>query len=240
MFTRAYHTLVSGVADLIWPRHCWLCETETAAPLCDPCRAELTADPLPTCPRCAGTVGPHVDLTGGCPQCRGSRFHFDAAVRLGPYDGRLREAVIRLKHDSGEPLAEELGGLLASVRAEILSTHRPDVVVPISLHWWRRWRRGYNQSEAAARSLADRLGLACRPGWLIRTRPTPSQRSQSAAARWENVRGAFRVRRGVTVRDARVLLVDDVMTTGATADAAATALRQGGAAQVVVAVLARR
>ncbi|HET6572049.1 MAG TPA: phosphoribosyltransferase family protein [Fimbriiglobus sp.] len=240
MITRAYRTLVSGVADLIWPRRCWLCETETAAALCDPCRDALTADVLPTCPRCAGTVGPHTDLTDGCPQCRSSRLRFDAAVRLGPYDGRLREAVIRIKHGPGEPLAEELGGLLATVRAESLTAHRPDVVVPVPLHWWRRWGRGYNQSEAVARLLADRLGLPCWPGWLARTRPTPSQRAQSAAARWANVRGAFRVRRGVTARDARVLLVDDVMTTGATADAAATTLRQAGAAQVIVAVLARR
>lgn len=240
VITRAYRTLASGVADLVWPRHCWLCESDTGVSLCDFCRTELTSDACPTCLRCSGTVGPYADLTGGCPLCRGSRFHFDRAVRLGPYDGRLREAVLRLKHDSGEPLAEELGGLLATVRKESLTAFRSDAVVPVPLHWWRRLARGYNQSETVARTLADGLGLPCRPTWLVRTRPTPTQRAQSAAARWENVRGAFRVRRGAAVRDARVLLVDDVLTTGATADAAATALRQAGAAQVVVAVLARR
>jgi ComF family protein len=120
-----------------------------------------------------------------------------------------------------------------------LTAHRPEVVVPVPLHWLRRWGRGYNQSEAVARALADRLGLPCRT-WLVRTRPTPTQRAQSAAARWENVRGAFRARRGAALQGTRVLLVDDVLTTGATGDAAATALRQAGAAQVVLAVLARR
>jgi ComF family protein len=239
VLTHAYRTFVTGIADLVWPRHCWVCEAESAAALCEPCRTELATDTALTCPRCAGTVGPHADLTEGCPQCRGSRFHFNAAVRLGPYVGRLRDAVIRLKLESGEPLAEELGGLLAATRSDAFTAHRPEVVVPVPLHWLRRWGRGYNQSEAVARVLADRLGLPCRT-WLIRTRPTPTQRAQSAAARWENVRGAFRARRGAALQGARVLLVDDVLTTGATGDAAATALRQSGAAQVVLAVLARR
>ena len=155
-------------------------------------------------------------------------------------DDDSQAAAAKGAQDPGAPLAEELGGLLAQVRMESLSTRRPDVVVPVPLHWWRRLGRGYNQSETVARTLAESLGLPCRPTWLVRTRPTSSQVAQSAAARWENVRGAFRARRGVTVRDARILLVDDVLTTGATADAAATALRQAGAAQVVVAVLARR
>ncbi len=231
--------VASGVADLIWPRRCWLCEADTTAAFCDPCRAELTTDTGPTCPRCCGTVGPHVDLTDGCLQCRDSHFHFDAAVRLGVYGGRLRDAILRLKHEPGEPLAEELGSLLVEQQAGKLAAYQLEVVVPIPLHWLRRWSRGYNQSEAVARVMANRLGLPCR-SLLVRTRPTPSQQARSAAARRENVRGAFRVRRGVAVSGSRVLLVDDVMTTGATADAAATALRQAGAAQVAIAILARR
>ena len=240
VLSRTYRTLVSGLADLIWPRRCWVCEAECDAPLCVPCHSDITSETGPTCPRCAGTVGPHTDLSGGCPQCRGVQFRFDTVVRLGAYDGCLRDAVLQLKHDSGEALAEVLGSLLAATRGEVLTAYRPDVVIPVPLHWWRRWGRGYNQSEAVARALAERMMLPHQPSWLVRTRPTPSQRAQSAAARWENVRGAFRIRRRAAVRNARVLLVDDVMTTGATADAAAAALRHAGAAQVVVVVLARR
>jgi ComF family protein len=243
-FREHLRALVAGAADLVWPRRCWLCERNVGGDaltgsLCGPCRADLAEDPSPTCPRCAGTVGPYADLTGGCPQCRGVPFRFDAAVRLGSYDGLLRQAVLRLKHAPGEPLAEELGGLLAEARRELLCAHKPDAIVPVPLYWWGRLRRGYNQSEAVARGVAVRLGVPCQPGWLVRTRAT-SQREQSAAARWENVRGAFRVRRGLRVPGARVLLIDDVLTTGATADAAAAALRQAGAAQVVVAILAGR
>ncbi len=236
-------TFAAGLADLVWPRSCFLCDqpvadVEPSACLCGPCRAELTADNSTTCPRCASTVGPFTDLSDGCLQCRGKRFHFAGAVRLGPYAGRLREAVLRLKHEAGEPLAEELGELFADVRRSSLTASQPEVVVPIPLHWRRRWTRGYNQSAAVARALACRLGLPCRPGWLVRVRPTPSQRAQSATERWANVRGAFRVDRSAAVRGARILLVDDVLTTGATADAAAVALGQAGAAQVTTAVLA--
>jgi ComF family protein len=235
-------SLVAGLADLIWPRACFLCAHHDDAPgcLCVSCRAELLADRAETCPRCASTVGPYTDTSGGCPSCRGTKFQFGAALRLGPYDGRLREVVLRLKHQSGEALAEELGRAWAIARGAQLTAHQPAAVIPIPLHWRRRWWRGYNQSEAVARGVAAVLNLPCRTNWLVRARPTPSQRAQSAAARWENVRGAFRVRRGVRIPGDSILLIDDVLTTGATADAAAGALRQAGAAQVLVAVLAHR
>jgi predicted amidophosphoribosyltransferase len=100
--------------------------------------------------------------------------------------------------------------------------------------------RGYNQSAAVAQGLAAQLALPYRPGWLVRTRPTPSQVAQTPTERWANVRGAFRVGRFCRPRGVRVLLVDDVLTTGATADAAASVLAAAGAAQVTVAVLAHR
>jgi ComF family protein len=235
-------SLVAGLADLIWPRACFLCARQDDAPgcLCVSCRAGLLADAAETCPRCASTVGPYTDTSDGCPRCRGTKFQFAAALRLGPYDGRLREAILRMKHQSYEPLAEEVGRAWAAARGAQLAAHRPAAVVPIPLHWRRRWWRGYNQSEAVARGVADVLNLPCETNWLVRMRSTPYQRAQSAAARWENVRGAFRVRRGVRLPSGTILLIDDVLTTGATADAAAGALRQAGAAQVVGAVLAHR
>jgi uncharacterized protein (TIGR03000 family) len=125
-----------------------------------------------------------------------------------------------------------------AARPQLLAL-KAEVVVPVPLHWWRRWRRGYNQSAALAYGLAAGLKLSCQPGWLRRIRNTPPQTSQTLAGRRENVRGAFRARTGVPLRGRSVLLVDDVMTTGATASEAARALRAGGAARVVVAVLAR-
>ena len=114
-------------------------------------------------------------------------------------------------------------------------------VVPESspLHWWRRWQRGYNQSSSLALALATRLRLPLEKWWLKRIRNTPSQKALSAAARKENVRGAFRVRSTAAPKGRSILLVDDVMTTGATAHEAARVLRAAGATRVIVAVLAR-
>jgi ComF family protein len=166
-------------------------------------------------------------------------FAFERVVRLGPYDGILREAILRLKNLAGEGLAEVLGGLWAEHDTTRLRELGADVVIPIPLHWLRRWTRGYNQSEALAQPLAVGLHLPCRPGWLRRIRSTPQQTQQTPSHRKINVKGAFQGRPRTGLAGKTVLLVDDVMTTGSTASEAARALRQAGAARVVVAVLAR-
>src|SRR5204863_6890690 len=115
-----------------------------------------------------------------------------------------------------------------------------DVVVPVPLHWRRRWARGYNQAAAVGRELALGLGAKFAPELLRRVRHTPQQAQPSASARRENVRGAFRAASGARVAGRTVLLVDDVMTTGSTAGEAARTLREAGAKRVVAAILARR
>jgi ComF family protein len=179
-------------------------------------------------------------VADGCPACRDQAFAFERAFRLGPYDGRLREGVLRIKSSAGEPLAEMFGRVVAEVIGPRLLMGRVEVVVPVPLHWRRRWARGYNQAEAIARELAGAVGAPHEPGWLRRVRPVAQQLQPSAAARRENVRGAFRATAGARAAGRRVLLVDDVMTTGSTAGEAARVLRAAGAAGVVVAVLARR
>src|SRR5947208_893845 len=240
---RAGRQLAQGVVQLIFPAVCGACgrslDAEEGA-FCSECRASLTTDPLPSCPRCAASVGPHAAVEDGCTQCRDWRFHFDKTIRLGPYEGLLRELVLRLKHSTGETLAELLGELWAEVAQHRLSAVGADVVIPVPLHWWRRFRRGYNQSEAVAAAVARRLGAEHRPGWLGRIRPTASQVGLSRSERRTNVHGAFRAARGARLAGATVLLVDDVMTTGSTASEAARALKAAGARAVYAAVLAHR
>ncbi|HKI34523.1 MAG TPA: ComF family protein [Gemmataceae bacterium] len=234
-------SILQGLLHLLYPGACHVCDAPLppgAGPFCDPCRQALTVDPHGQCPRCAGSVGPFAEVADGCPHCRGTSFPFDTVLRLGPYEGRLREVILRMKHAAGEALAELVGELWAGCAEARLRGLAADLVVPVPLHWRRRWRRGYNQSEALARPLAARLGLACRPSCLRRVRHTPQQPSRSAAGRLDNVRDAFRAR-GRVLAGRTVLLVDDVLTTGSTAAEAARALRRAGARRVVVAVLAR-
>jgi ComF family protein len=231
-----------GLVHLIYPPSCHLCgqalESDTDL-FCEVCAKELLEDRHSTCPRCGATVGAFVDATEGCLRCHDTTFHFQQVLRLGPYQGRLREAVLRMKHSSGEELAHALGSLWANYAFYWFKEVSADYVIPVPLHWLRRFKRGYNQAETLARVLAKKLNLPCRPRWLWRTKHTPSQGRQSATARRENVRGAFKAATRPDLRSKTVLLVDDVLTTGSTCSEAAHALRQVGTARIVVAVLAR-
>jgi ComF family protein len=157
---------------------------------------------------------------------------------MGPYEGLLREVVLRLKHSHGEGLAEMLGKLWAEHLRDRLTSFKADVIVPVPLHWRKHLWRGYNQSQAIARVLAAHLAIPCKPRWLRRVRHTQPQRQQTPAARRENVRSAFRARTGLNLQGKTVLLVDDVMTSGSTASEAARALKPAKPARVIVAVLA--
>lgn len=240
--------LARGIVELVFPNRCGVCESDRADgaggefrhSLCAACHRAVTTDPHAACPFCAATVGPHADTSTGCAACRGSSFGFDAAVRLGPYDGQLRDAVLRMKSIAGEALAEQLGRVFWEARRCELSNRGLQVVVPVPLHWSRRFMRGYNQAEAIGRELAFGLGIAFAKSALVRVRNTPQQGQPTASARRENVKGAFRVCRRASISGKGVLLVDDVMTTGSTASEAARTLKMAGAESVVVAALARR
>jgi ComF family protein len=231
-----------GLIDLVYPPRCLVCLRPPRLSrdhFCEDCSEGLFVDPAAVCPACAATVGPHACHDGRCGVCRNEGFGFDAALRLGAYKGALAAAVLKMKHAGCEGLAELVAERWARRDAARVAAAGVGVVAPVPLHWRRRLVRGYNQSAAVAHTVARTLGLPCRPGLLRRGRHTASQRKMTAAARRDNVRDAFTLGIGARVRGTHVLLVDDVMTTGATASEAARALKRGGAARVTVAVLAR-
>ncbi len=235
--------LLIGAQHLIYPGCCLLCGqplSEEQTHFCSLCQHALFTDSESTCPRCAGVIGPFAVIDGRCHACRKESFAFERVMRLGRYDGLLREVILRLKKQRGEGLAEMLGECWARAEAARFASLNFDAVVPVPLHWRRRWQRGYNQSAALCRGLATFLRVPYHPSWLRRVRHTPKQTSRpTPAERKANVRDAFRARSGAPLAGRTILLVDDVMTTGATASEAARALRAGGASRVFVAVLAR-
>lgn len=230
---------LDGLLAALFPGRCLACDGETpGGPFCEPCTTELREAAGPACPRCAMPVGPGALVVGGCSECRGRSLGFDAAMALGPYQGPLRAACLTLKRTSGAWLAPWLADLVLGAHAGASLTTGEPLVVPIPLHWRRAGRRGYNQSDALARRVAARLGLV-RAAALRRVVPTPPLARLGRQRRAELMRSAFRVRAARLVRDRPVLLIDDILTTGATCGAAARALKQAGAARVTVVVVAR-
>jgi ComF family protein len=237
--------LANALIDAVYPPICMLCGTSLGEGphqfmFCGLCKGELCHNPHTDCPRCSSSIGTGVDASDGCANCRATSFAFASSFRLGAYDGKLREAILKMKHLSGESLAEMLGSLWVEQQLLKFQALNAQVVLPIPLHYFRQWRRGYNQAAALARMVANRLAVPCPQSWLKRNRHTPMQIEPSPAARRENVRGAFKLTRLARIHGKRVLLIDDVLTTGATLDAAARVIHGGGAAQVDVAVLAHR
>ncbi|HEX4142683.1 MAG TPA: phosphoribosyltransferase family protein [Pirellulales bacterium] len=164
---------------------------------------------------------------------------FEAAVRLSQYAGLLRTAILRLKQAKDPTLGMALAHLLVDQCSERLAGLAADVVVPMPMHWTRRVWRGVNNPDVLARTVAERLRLPYAPHVLRMRRRTLPQTGLTRGRRLANVRGAFRAPPHPDLSGSRVLLVDDVMTTGATAGEAARTLRRAGVAAVAIAVLAR-
>jgi ComF family protein len=236
-----WRTGVEAAGTLALPWECPVCGGDgegDAAPFCLDCRAELLDAASPACPRCATPVGPWAVRVEGCGECHGRRLGFDAAVALGPYQGPIRALCLRLKHEPSAWVAPWLARLLAEARPTLRNEPNA-LVVAVPLHWRRKWTRGYNQSEALARGLATRLGLQT-ASVLRRVKPTPLSAGLNRVERAQSLRDAFRVRGSSSRLDGRtILLVDDVLTTGATCASAARALKHAGASRVVAVVVAR-
>ena len=238
-----WNSLGDAVDALAFPRICPICDADADySAFCPPCRAELLDAAGPACPRCAMPVGPFARIDRGCSECRGRSLGFDAAVALGPYQGPIRSLCLRLKHERDAWLARWVAALVAEAR-------RPDLraeiaagawVVPIPLHWTKQFARGYNQAEALALGLGRSWKLPVRSP-LRRTVRTDALALLSRTERAKIMKNAFAVRRrfrtGLAGRT--VLLVDDILTSGATAGAASRALKRSGAARVVVVAIGR-
>lgn len=233
--------VAAAVANFFLPPRCPACLAATQrAGWCDECRAAL--DPLqpPWCSICGTPFSGQTDShrCGDCHQAppafrrARSRFAYRAAQREDP----LNRAICGLKYGGDLAAAPELAALLG---AGPLPSPSYAAIVPVPLHIERLRQRGFNQALLLAAPMARRFGIPIRVSWLRRVRPTEAQARLAPEARRANVRGAFACDVCEDIRGAEVLLVDDVLTTGSTADACARALRAAGAAAVDVLTLAR-
>ena len=230
------------VADLLLPPLCPLCATLVGEPgtLCPACWSRLGFIAAPLC-RCCGL--PFELDPGGdaplCGACAAQPPRFARARAVLRYDAASRPLLLRFKHGDRTDLARGFADWMTRAGSGLLA--EADLLVPVPLHRWRLATRRYNQAALLAHGLARRTGLPCDPMALERVRATASSGHLGRAARRRNLAGSIRLAAtgAAAVAGRRVLLVDDVLTTGATAEACARALLGGGATAVDVLTLAR-
>ncbi len=235
-----------ALLGVVFPGDCQTCgETlseATRIPICAKCLGAFQRICAPLCAVCGRPLGPW--MTAGpevprCHLCRRKAYSFDRARSFAVYDEALVRAITLLKYEAVMPLAGWFAARLEEMVREVGSDLEADVIVPVPLHRSRLRERGYNQAELLARPLARRLGLPMRSELLVRIKPRPDKLKLTRHERWNTVRGAYAAREGARIDNLRVMLVDDVFTTGATLDACSRALRRGGAKQVVGVTVAR-
>lgn len=219
--------------ELLYPPLCMSCGKRRAAGFCDACLVEIFATAAATC----GACGRFLRAPGiSCKDCRQTTFAFSRARGAARYAGLLRALVRRFKLGGEIHLARPLGALVADLAER--ECPRPDAIVPVPISRRKLLARGFNQAELLAESVAARLGRPLYPKVLVRLRKAGKQAFLTRAGRIANAEGLYAPRKPLLGRapdfaGKRVLLVDDVITTGATASACAAALREMGAAEVV-------
>jgi ComF family protein len=226
----------NGVLDLVYPPFCLVCKEPGDLYLCEDCRQEIVLIEPPYCRTCGAPCGPDEYL---CADCREREYEFECARSAGIYDGALRQAIHALKYDFHAVMADPLAELMVRAFPNTYLARRVDVAVPIPIHHSRLLDRGFNQSEELARRFCKGVRLRLEPNALVKRRKTRHQVDLPQDERATNLEGAFAVAAPERIAGRRVLVIDDVFTTGATLNEAARVLRAAGAASVCAYTLAR-
>lgn len=234
-------SLLTAVLDAALPPRCPGCRAivATQGSFCADCWTQLRCITRPLCAICGVPFEIEQGRAARCGACLAAPPRFDTARAAFVYGGPARDVALGLKHADRQHLATMMARHM--LRAGATEITPESLVVPVPLHRWRLWRRGHNQAALLARAVAAQAGLPLLVDALQRPRATRLSAGLSRAERAKNVRGAFRLRDGARERIAgrRELLIDDLLTTGATVEACATVLRKGAAAGVDVLTWAR-
>ena len=245
---------LNQISALLYPATCIACQCSLAkAPKhvddpfasnwCDDCWAQLPDSWCQGCPTCAAMIRRPLGSDGCCSLCREMAYRFEGVTSVGNYQGLLKRLVLDLKGGKNEALSFQLGRLLGDrlrrqAEVDVESQDSPALLVPVPLHWRRRFARGFHAAGVIAEGVRATTGFAIAEV-LQCQRLTDEQGTLTGPRRFSNVKGAFQMRPLVSVDGSRVVLVDDVMTSGATLSELAGVLKKAGAVSVRCAVLAR-
>lgn len=229
------------VLDLLLPPRCYGCgeEVQRQGTLCASCWSGLHFISSPRCRLCGYPFDYALPDSSLCGACLAHPPGYDKAVSALVYDDASRKLILSFKHGDRTETAPSLAQLMAQAGQDCLS--RADLIIPVPLHRGRLFSRRYNQSALLARSLSSISGVPWAPDLLERGKRTPTQGGLNRMQRAQNVHNAFRIRqeKAAALAGRHILLVDDVLTTGATVEACAVCLRKAGVASVLILTLAR-
>ena len=241
MVANALRESLRAVGSLFYPATCVVCREAIEAPeyLCATCRAKAPRITPPFCEKCSEPFPAAISGPFTCANCAHRTLHFDAAVAAYRSRGIVRKLVHEFKYGHQRHLRHPLAAWLAETLDDPrLRDRRFDIIVPVPLHPTRERERGFNQALLLAENLSATSSLPLRSA-LERIRYTTTQTAHDRAERMENLRDAFRLRKNADVRGLRVLLIDDVLTTGSTLSECARVLKAAGAISVHAATAAR-
>jgi len=236
--------------DFALPWRCLLCNSvdeadirpEPRSSYCRDCRHRFAAavpDTDQCCQSCGAVLGPHVSTVSGCVHCRDKPLRFDSVSCLGMYDETIRDAILPAKYSASTVGLAGLSRLLVQARRQQLLSFEADVVIPVPHHWRARLTRHFNSAAVISEVVAPAIGVPVDNQTLFRSRLTRLQKRVDLKHRFENQKGAFGLRHVDQLKGKRVLLVDDVLTTGATCSEAARLFKTAGVKACHVAVIAR-
>ncbi len=234
--------IIKGLIDLIFPPICAFCSNplgeDDRAGVCPVCLGNIRFISPPICSKCGLPFPMEMVEDHLCGQCQERQWHFGSARALGLYEGPIREAIHLLKYHGKSFLAKPLIGLLDK-GYQFIDYGLYDLLVPVPLHPKRLRERGFNQALILGRCIGRREGVSCMGSVLKKARWSSPQIDLSPKEREKNVKGCFSVAAPEAIRGKRILLIDDVMTTGSTVNECAGELLEAGAGEVDVFTLAR-
>ncbi len=235
---------VSGLVSLFYPQHCVICGQyleQSDFDLCKRCWDGLPTIGSSYCEKCGAYLGPYTKPAKTCSRCKSELKYLKKVVALFRYKDTAKELIHRLKFDRERHVAYCLANMLASHLSTDDFISKIDFMIPVPLHWKREMHRTFNQSEIICSTLAKKLGLKYRTNILVRTKATREQSKLKHRERLNNLKDAFALSlvKKHKIRNKTILLVDDVMTTGATMSECAKVLKKGGAKRIYGVVVCR-
>ena len=226
--------------NLIYPLRCPLCrrflDASGGGYFCPRCSAKIK---MLTPSTCRGCAKPFFEKESFCLECRDRKFYYEKVVAAAIYDGVIRRSIHLLKYARKTALAKPLGALLTERVSRLDRVDQIDLAMPVPLHKRQLRRRGFNQAEILSRSCGQRLAIPVSTGNLIKTKSTLSQSVLKRDERFKNIEGAFLVKKPSDIKGKNILLIDDVLTTGATLNECARTLKRAGAEKIIAMAIAR-